>query len=336
MRAARLTLALETGIVRLPATGRILVLGPGRDDDLSAFPPDRVVAVQGFRPDHDALAGRGLLVVPVVPEGPFAMALVCLPRARDAARGMIAAAAMRVAAGGSVVVDGQKTDGVDALYREVRDRVPGVSEALAKAHGKLFAFPAAPLAAPLAGWAAVPRDIGDGFTTLPGVFSANGPDAGSALLAAVLPAQMKGRGIDLGAGWGFLARAALGRADVALLDLVEADHDALSCAKANIPDPRAAFHWADATTFKPARPAHWIVCNPPFHAGREADPATGIAFLTAAARMLVPDGVLWLVANRHLPYDRPLSLLFREVQDLPGTAAFRLIRASRPVPPVRR
>ena len=332
MRAARLTLALDTGVVRLPATGRILVLGPGRDDDLSALPQDRIVAVQGFRPDHDALAARGITVVPVLPDGAFAMALVCLPRARDAARGMIAAASARVADGGLVVVDGQKTDGVDALYRAVRDRLPGVSEALAKAHGKLFAFPAAPFP----DWTAVPRDIGDGFTTLPGVFSANGPDAGSALLAAALPAQIKGRGIDLGAGWGFLARAVLGRADVASLDLVEADHAALTCARANITDPRAAFHWADATTFKPARPAHWIVCNPPFHAGREADPATGIAFLTAAARMLVPDGALWLVANRHLPYDRPLSLLFREVQDLPGTPAFRLTRASRPVPPVRR
>ena len=333
MRAARLTLALDTGVVHLPATGRILVLGPGRGDDLSALPQDRVVAVQGFRPDHDALAARGLSVVPVLPEGPFAMALVCLPRARDAARGMIAAASARVVDGGAVVVDGQKTDGVDALYREVRARLPGVSEALAKAHGKLFAFPAT---AALADWAAGTRQIADGFITLPGVFSAGGADAGSALLAAALPAQMKGRGIDLGAGWGYLARAALGRADVASLDLVEADHDALTCAKANITDPRATFHWADATTFKPARPAHWIVCNPPFHAGREADPATGIAFLTAAARMLVPDGALWLVANRHLPYDRPLSLLFREVQDLPGTPAFRLIRASRPVPPVRR
>ena len=332
MRAARLNLALDTGLVRLPATGRILVLGPGRDDDLSALPQDRIVAVKGFRPDDDALTAQGITVVATVPEGPFAMALVCLPRARDAARGMIAAASAQVADGGSIIVDGQKTDGVDALYREVRDLVPGVSEALAKAHGKLFVFPAIPFP----GWAAVPRDIGDGFTTLPGVFSAGGPDAGSALLAAALPAQLKGRGIDLGAGWGYLARAALGRADVASLDLVEADHDALTCARANITDPRAAFHWADATTFKPSRPAHWIVCNPPFHAGREADPATGIAFLGAAARMLVPDGVLWLVANRHLPYDRPLSLLFREVHDLPGSAAFRLTRASRPVPPVRR
>ena len=271
-------------------------------------------------------------MVPVIPEGPFAMALVCLPRARDAARGMIAVACANVESGGSVVVDGQKTDGVEALYREVRARVPGVSEALAKAHGKLFAFPATPS---LADWAALPRQIGDGFTTLPGMFSANGPDAGSALLAAALPAQMKGRGVDLGAGWGFLSRAALSRTDVALLDLVEGDWDALACARLNVTDPRAAFHWADATTFRPARPAHWIVCNPPFHIGRETDSATGVAFLTAAARMLVPDGTLWLVANRHLPYDRPLSLLFRAVQDLPGTAAFRLIRASRPVPPDR-
>ena len=141
MRATRLALALETGVLALPATGRILVLGPGAADDLSALPRERVVAVQGFRPDHDALAARGVTVVPTLPEeGPFAMALVCLPRARDAARGRIAAALARVAAGGIVVVDGQKTDGVDALYRDVRSRLPEVSEPLAKAHGKIFAF----------------------------------------------------------------------------------------------------------------------------------------------------------------------------------------------------
>ena len=47
--------------------------------------------------------------------------------------------------------------------------------------------------------------------------------------------------------------------------------------------------------------------------------------------MLVADGSLWLVANRHLPYDRPLAELFRRVEDIGGTAAFRLIRASVPL-----
>ncbi|MGQ0567553.1 MAG: class I SAM-dependent methyltransferase [Gemmobacter sp.] len=333
MRATRLSLALETGTVVLPASGRILVLGPTAGDDLSALPVTRIVAVQGFRPDFDALLARGVTVGATVPDDRFAMALVCLPRARDAARAMVAAACDRVGEGGLVVVDGQKTDGVEGLHRDLRRLLPGVTDALSKAHGKLFTFPAAPLPAD---WTGAPRRIDGGFVTAPGVFSADRPDPGSALLAAALPAQMKGRGIDLGAGWGFLSRAALTRSDALSLDLVEADHAALDCARVNITDPRASFHWADATAFRPARPAHWIVCNPPFHAGRVADPAIGAAFLTAAARMLVPDGTLWLVANRHLPYDRVLSPLFREVQDLPGTPAFRLTRASRPFPPNRR
>ena len=332
MRASRLSLALDTGAVCLPAEGAVLVLGPRADDDLSALPQARLVAVQGFRPDHDGVAARGVKVSPTMPDGPFAAAIVCLPRAREAARGLIAQAAAVVVPGNPVIVDGQKTDGIDALYRELRTHVR-VSEALSKAHGKLFSFPAGP---EMAVWAAQPRRIEGGFTTFPGLFSADHTDPGSALLAAALPVQMKGRGIDLGAGWGYLAQAALARADIASLDLVEADWNALDAARINVQDSRAVFHWADATTFRPARPAHWVICNPPFHAGRDADPALGQAFLAAAARMLVPDGTLWLVANRHLPYDRVLSTLFRQIEDLPGTAAYRLTRAARPIPLSRR
>jgi 16S rRNA (guanine1207-N2)-methyltransferase len=334
MSATRLSLALDSGVLRLPVAGRILVLNPGGAADLSALPQDRLLAVQGFRPDHDALAARGVAVRPDLPEeGGFALALVCLPRARDAARALIAAALARVGPGGAVVVDGQKTEGIDAIYREVRARLPGLSEPLAKAHGKIFALPTG---ATLDDWTAAPQPVADGFVTLPGVFAAERPDAGSALLAAALPERLKGRGVDLGAGWGYLARAALVRQDVTALDLVEADHAALACARLNVTDPRATFHWADAVTFRPARPAHWVVCNPPFHHGRAADPALGQAFLGAAARMLAPEGTLWLVANRHLPYDRTLSQVFREVHEMPGSPAFRLTRASRPFPPHRR
>jgi 16S rRNA (guanine1207-N2)-methyltransferase len=74
-----------------------------------------------------------------------------------------------------------------------------------------------------------------------------------------------------------------------------------------------------------------VVMNPPFHTGRDADPALGVGFIGAAARMLSPAGVLWLVANRHLPYDRSLTTLFREVQEIGGDAAFRVMRASHPI-----
>ena len=74
-----------------------------------------------------------------------------------------------------------------------------------------------------------------------------------------------------------------------------------------------------------------VVMNPPFHTTRDADPGLGIAFLRAAQRGLSPSGVLWLVANRHLPYDRVLAELFRTVEDVGADTAFRLIRAAGPI-----
>lgn len=331
MRAARLTLALDTGALAIPGEGPVLVMNARGADDLSMLPGPRLRIVQGFRPDHDALAARGYHVAPALPDAPCSAALVCLPRARRAAQAMIAAASQAVKAGGPVAVDGQKTDGVEALMRELGARA-AVSAPVVKAHGKLFTFAAG---ANLAGWGARDCRVEGGFVTLPGVFSADGPDRGSMLLAAALPAAMPGRGVDLGAGWGYLSAAALLRAGILHLDLVEACADALACARRNVTDARADFHWADATAFRPARPADWVVCNPPFHAGRDANPALGEGFLRAAARMLAPQGSLWLVANRHLPYDRTLASLFRTVDVIGGDPAFRLTRAAQPLPPAR-
>ncbi|SNX68753.1 16S rRNA m(2)G 1207 methyltransferase [Cereibacter ovatus] len=325
MRSARLTLALDSGAVTLPDSGSIVVYRPRADDDLSALPKDRLLLVQGFRPDHDALAARGFRVATEGGTG-HAAALVCLPRARAEARALLAEAAASVADGGPVIVDGQKTDGIETAYRDLAARLP-VSAALSKAHGKLFTFAAGP---GLEDWAARPTEIDGGFVTLPGVFSADAPDRGSELLAAALPKDLAGRVVDLGAGWGYLARTVLDRRAVKRLDLVEAEHAALVCARQNIPDPRAYFHWADATRFRLSKPADVVVCNPPFHAGREADPGLGLAFLRTAARLLQPAGVLWLVANRHLPYDRELRTLFVEVDEIGGDAAFRIVRAARP------
>jgi 16S rRNA (guanine1207-N2)-methyltransferase len=165
------------------------------------------------------------------------------------------------------------------------------------------------------------------------VFSADGVDAGSAALAATLPDKLPGRMADLGAGWGWLAAQVLARAGVESLDLIEAEADALACARLNLTDARAQFHWADALRFRPEVPFQGVVMNPPFHAGRTGDPALGQAFVAAAARMLTPGGTLWMVANRHLPYRPTIEAHFREVEELPSPApGFRVTRASGPRP----
>ena len=321
MRSARLELALESGALVLPEAGDILVLRPRAGDDLSSLPQAQVVVKTGFKPDYEYFAAKGYRMQG---DGPFALAVVCLPRAKAEARSLMA----QTMTAAMIVVDGQKTDGVETMLKDCKALGLSVGAALSKAHGKLALVTPGPA---LAAWAAAPQIVAGGFETLPSVFSADGPDRGSELLAAALPAKLPGRVADFGAGWGFLSRAILAQDTVKELDLIEAEADALECAKRNITDPRARFFWADATTFKPAKLWECVVMNPPFHIGRDADAGLGMAFIKAAHRGLTPSGSLLLVANRHLPYEPLLRQLFKQVEEIGGDSAFRLFRAAAPI-----
>ena len=86
MRSTRLEMALESGSFAVPPTGLIAVIRPRAGDDLSALPKDRVVVLTGFKPDADYFAAQGYASKI---EGPVSMALLCLPKAKAAARGLI-------------------------------------------------------------------------------------------------------------------------------------------------------------------------------------------------------------------------------------------------------
>lgn len=293
------------------------------------LPPARAVIVSSFWPDAAAWTERGYDVLPEFPRD-ATHAVVVLPRSKSLARGLVA---MATVVPGALVIDGQKTDGVDSLWKDLRRRVAKINT-LTWDHGRLMSMTAAELDA--RDWALAPPQPGpDGFFTQPGVFSEAKVDAGSALLAGALPAKLPARVADLGAGWGYLSRAILAREGVEHLDLVEAEARALECARLNITDPRASFHWADARTFRPAEAVQAVVMNPPFHESRAGDPDLGRAFIAAARRILTPNGRLWCVANRHLPYETKLREAFRDVEEVPGSPAFKLFAASRPRAPDR-
>jgi 16S rRNA (guanine1207-N2)-methyltransferase len=308
--------------------GRIAVFGPSAATDLSELPKDRVVVVQGFRPDHDAWAAAGLVVAPLL-EGQAAAGLVCLNRARAAARAAVADAVAHLPPGAPVWVDGQKTDGIDTMLKDLRAKV-ALGEVKSKAHGKIACF-ASPGPGVFDDWTGKPTHPAPGFTAPPGAFSADGIDPASAMLSAALPAKLPGRVADLGAGWGWLSAQVLGCTGVTELHLVEADHASLQAARANVADERARFHWADATAFRPDQRVDAVVMNPPFHVGRDADPALGAAFIRSAAQMLTLSGTLYMVANRHLPYEPVLAQVFREVSAIAGDGRFKVLRAARPL-----
>lgn len=306
--------------------GDFLVIGARGTDDLSPLDPARTRIRQGHFPDHRALAARGFQVAPAM-DGRFGAALVILPRAKAEARARIADAASRLAPGAALWIDGQKTDGVDSILREMRMLAP-VDEVHSKAHGKIFRVTVPSGDWLPADWSARAREVVPGFVTRPGVFSADGVDPGSAMLAAALPDRMPTRIVDLGAGWGWLAAQALARPGIEVIHLVEADHAALESARDNIADPRAQFHWADARDFALPEPVNGVIMNPPFHDGRTADPRIGADFIAAAARLLTGAGRLWMVANRHLPYETALAQHFAQVTELRGDSRFKVIEAT--------
>jgi len=321
----RLTLALNSGELALPENGGISVLLPTPEAGLQALPQSRVQIVQPFKPHHDFFQQAGFGCVTKNADA-CAMAILYLPRAKAQARAMVFDACK--CSDGLVVVDGNKTDGIDSLYKDVRRRVD-IRGQMTKAHGRIFWFDAN--ADEFADWQAPQSQMADVFHTAPGVFSADAIDPASLLLVQTLPGKLGRHVVDLGAGWGYLSAQMLkGDAKIETLDLVEADNIALDCAKRNVSDPRARFHWADALDWAAPALVDTVVMNPPFHVGRSADPSLGRGFIATAARILAPAGVLWMVANRHLPYEVAMDEQFGDVQEVAGDPRFKVLRAARP------
>ncbi|MDA7428065.1 class I SAM-dependent methyltransferase [Primorskyibacter aestuariivivens] len=319
MAVSRLSLAL--GELALPDTGGIAVFEPTAETDLSALPADRVQIITRHITTQDAFPG---FACQRAPTPPLATAIVVVPRAKALAQALIAEA-VAACPDGLILVDGQKTDGVDPLFKACRARVD-IAGQMTKAHGRAFWFASHPA---FDDWRAAPQSV-DGFQTVPGVFSADGIDPASALLAQHLPAKPGATVADLGAGWGYLAAQILRNPDIQNLHLVESDAAALDCARANIDDPRAVFHWADATTWKAPEPLDCVIMNPPFHQGRKGAPDLGQRFITNAARLLKPSGQLVLVANRHLPYEATLAACFAKTDEIGGDKRFKILAGQRP------
>lgn len=179
---------------------------------------------------------------------------------------------------------------------------------------------------------------GTGLLACPGLFSAGQADVGSRLLCAALDppsAPLRGRGGDFGAGYGLLSHHLLkGRHAIAELHLYDVEWKALHAAQANLINVACStqlqFHWQDLTQSIAQRNLDWIVMNPPFHRERTAGPTLGLAFIARAADALAPHGVLWLVANRWLPYETTVRERFRETTTVIEQRGFKVLRASGP------
>ena len=300
-----------------------------------------LACTQPFKPEAARLQWIGATLVEDdgLPSAAYPLVLVLPPRQREEARALLAKACAAVAPGGIVVASVANDEGAKSREADLK-QLAGTVSTLSKHHCRVaWTRPDATFdPALLAQWAKAdaPRKVispnvpGGSFMSRPGVFAWDRVDAASAMLAAVLPGDLRGRVADFGAGWGYLSMQLLARCpQVASLDLYEADARARALAPAHLADARVAtrFHWHDVAAGVAER-FDAIVCNPPFHAlGRGDRPDIGRAFIAAAAHALVARGTLWLVANRHLPYEEALGSGFAQVESVAQDGGFKIVRA---------
>lgn len=160
----------------------------------------------------------------------------------------------------------------------------------------------------------------------PGIFAWDRIDTGTALLADALPA-LKGKGIDLGCGYGALATVVLRSTAVTNLRMVDLDRRAIDAAQQNVSDERASFEWADVRTLEADGTLDFVVSNPPFHDGGIEDKRLGQKFIRKSAELLKKGGVAWIVANRHLPYEKDLNEVFKRVTMVADQNGFKIFEA---------
>ncbi|TWI10264.1 class I SAM-dependent methyltransferase [Aerolutibacter ruishenii] len=334
--------------------GGVLFLRARDGWPLHRQPTHGLVCEQTFKPDADALQRSGLTVCndgaladaadgELPAQGKrYPLVLLLPPRQRDESRALMARALDQCAPGGRVLACVANNEGAKSAEDDLR-RVAGAVSTLTKNKCRVFwttprsAPPQADAETLIAQWRGLDRirPVADGrLHSRPGVFAWDRVDPASALLVEHLPADLAGRAADLGAGIGYLGLELLARCPrITALDLYEAEARALELARRNLQPcgDRVAlgFHWHDVTSGLPAA-YDVIISNPPFHAqGRAERPDIGRRFIAAAARALRPGGRLWLVANRHLPYEAVLHEHFGAVRDVATRGGFKVVEAVR-------
>lgn len=166
------------------------------------------------------------------------------------------------------------------------------------------------------------------YLTLPGVFNHGKLDQGTALLLEHLPVPNHGRVLDLGCGSGVIGLSLKTRQ--AALSVCLTDIDAFALRSTELNAMRLGLdvdiHASNGLASVEGR-YDYVFSNPPFHQGKDTDYRFAQQLFANAQRHLTRQGQLWLVANRHLPYEEWAAEHFAQVDIVAQGQGFKVLLA---------
>ncbi len=329
---------------------RVLLLNAA-DPALARWALERTPAVTAFPPTYRAMqmlgTVRGLDLAATVypdPDGhrPADVALLALPKGREHTQAYLWTAAQALRPGGRLYLAGANEVGAKSAIKDAA-AIYGAAPVLAYKSSHRIALATRPdvVVTPpgwvdAAPWQPQTRRIArpeGAYTvvTMPGVFSWDHLDAGTALLLDHLDVAPDMDVLDIGCGYGILGLAAA-RAG-ARATLIDDSLLAVRCAQASVEandlGDRCTVLAGDMTGPVQGQTFDRVISNPPFHQGIETTTSPAQRLVRASYDVLRPGGTLRLVANRFLPYLDPLRAVFGNGEVIAETGQFYVLEAVR-------
>ncbi|MBV1788926.1 methyltransferase [Marinobacterium sp. D7] len=176
-------------------------------------------------------------------------------------------------------------------------------------------------------------DAGEPYLSKPGLYGWNKVDRGSAFLLEQLPAMLgqplplRGRVLDLGCGFGYLALNACD--SDTLLTCTDNNAAALYACRENLAHRDLHGEVIASDAGRELQPGFdTIMCNPPFHAGFGVEGDLTDRFLEQTRRLLAPGGSACFVVNLHIPLERKAQGRFAQIRCHADNGHFKLIHLS--------
>ena len=271
-----------------------------------------------------------------LPEGDFDQAIIFVPKSKELLNYILHNVVSRLSLGASIFLVGEKKAGVERAAKQLQPYGQALKLDSAR-HCQMWqvTINTTVTAKALADWAqqyTVATPNGDlTICALPGVFSQNRLDVGTAALLPFLSKVTSGKIADFGCGAGVISayRAKLNPKN--RIFAMDDDAFALASTRMTFEKNDLAPEQLEITAVTGIEDAplflHAIVSNPPFHQGIQTDYNASESLCKTSRRHLKSGGELWIVANRFLNYPLLIEQNFGQCTTKADQQGFKVLFA---------